>query len=72
LNQRSAIWIVKEASSEGSYRRETEETKMAWSAEIDPEKINGPKLPPKGGKGILGRFRRTENWSEKDLEIAKA
>ncbi len=45
---------------------------MAWSAKIEPEKINGPKLPPKGGKGKLGRFYRTKNWSEKDLEFAKA
>jgi len=45
---------------------------MAWSAGIDTEKMNGPKLPPKGGKGKLGRFRRTGNWSEKNLEISKA
>jgi hypothetical protein len=45
---------------------------MACSSGIDTEKMNAPKLPPKEGKGKLGRFRRTGNWSEKDLEIDKA
>jgi hypothetical protein len=72
LNQRSAIWIAKEANPEGSYWREVEEAKMAWRAGIDTEKMNGPKLPPNGGKEKLRRFYGTGNWSEKDLEIAKA
>jgi hypothetical protein len=72
LNQRSAIWIAKEASPEGSYRREIEEAKMAWIAGIDTEKMNDPKLPPKEGKGKFARFCRTGVWSEKDLEIAEA
>jgi hypothetical protein len=72
LNQRSAIWIAKEASPEGIYRRETEEAKMAWSAGIDMEKMNDPKLPPTKGKEKFARFCRTGDWSEKDLEIAEA
>jgi len=72
LNQRSAIGTAKEASPEGSYRRETEEAKMAWIAGIDAEKMNDPELPPKGGKEKFARFYRTGNWREKDLEIAEA
>jgi len=72
LNQRSAIGIAKKASPEGSYRRETEEAKMAWMAGIDTEKMNDPKLPPKGGKEKFARFCRTGNWPGKDLEIAEA
>lgn len=45
---------------------------MAWSAGIDMEKMNDPRLPPTKGKEKFARFCRTGDWSEKDLEIAEA
>ena len=72
LNQRFAIGIAEEASPEGSYRGEIEEAKMAWSDGIDTEWTNRTKLPPKGEKDKLRRFRGTRDWLKKDLEVAKA